>query len=329
MRAGASSWDVLIIGCGLMGTAMTRRLANTGHRVMVWNRSVEKARALEGTNVEACCGSNAEEAVMKSSNAFVVMFLHDMDATRSMVHELGSHLKGRAVMNMASGNSDEGRDIEALALKHGVSLFVDGCYSGAPARLEKGEVGGVVRCSFVCSLVFKKKKKKKGALMVSTRSGDRRDVAQFESMFEKLSAVWKYAGPTGASRALDYAVVDHFLANYVSFLSGLSLMEAEGVDVEQYFDLLRLRLQGVPDQLRNILASMNDRHASGDYASNPVVKLETYSNFLNGRLPYMKQKGLNTVVPSFYANLVDGADDGSKDFTVLQERLRFPTQKKD
>lgn len=191
--------------------------------------------------------------------------------------------------------------MESLALQSGVSLFIDACYSGAPARLEAGQ----------------------GALMVSTRSGQRADVAMYENMFQWLSASWKYCGKTGSSRALDYAVVDHFLANYVCFLSGLSLMEAEGVDIEQYFDLLKLRLQGVPDQLRNILASMNERHATGDYATNPVVKLETYSNFLNGRLPYMNKRGLDTKIPSFYAELVDAPQAGSSDFTLLQERFRF------
>ncbi len=52
-----------------------------------------------------------------------------------------------------------------------------------------------------------------------------------------LSANWKYAGRTGASRALDYAVVDHFFINYLAFLSGLALIEQEGGSAEQYLEV--------------------------------------------------------------------------------------------
>ena len=40
--------DIGFIGLGGMGSAMARNLVKAGHRVRVWNRSPEVARAIEG-----------------------------------------------------------------------------------------------------------------------------------------------------------------------------------------------------------------------------------------------------------------------------------------
>jgi len=41
-------------GTGLLGTGFVRHLVELGHEVCVWNRSVEKARALEADGAKAC-----------------------------------------------------------------------------------------------------------------------------------------------------------------------------------------------------------------------------------------------------------------------------------
>ena len=45
--------DVAMIGLGRMGANMARRLLRGGHRVVVWNRTFEKAQELEGDGAEA------------------------------------------------------------------------------------------------------------------------------------------------------------------------------------------------------------------------------------------------------------------------------------
>jgi len=44
---------IAFFGAGLMGTGFVRRLRATGHEVNVWNRSAEKARALEADGAHA------------------------------------------------------------------------------------------------------------------------------------------------------------------------------------------------------------------------------------------------------------------------------------
>ena len=45
--------NIAFLGTGLMGSGFVRRLGAQGHTVQAWNRSPEKARALEGERVRA------------------------------------------------------------------------------------------------------------------------------------------------------------------------------------------------------------------------------------------------------------------------------------
>lgn len=305
---------VLVLGCGLMGSAMARRLFDVGYSVHVWNRSYQKALDLSSSSrLEDRCivaFSDLHDAFKSlDDSGLVVLFLHDMDSVKKVLSSVpASCLAGKRLLNLVSGNSDQGREMQDMALQLGVSLFIDACYLGPPHRLQQGQ----------------------GILMVSTKSGLSDDVTPlFAPMFEKLSSLWKYAGPTGASRALDYALVDIFLANFVSFASGLSLMDAENVEMDHFFELLGHRLSSVADQLKWLMSGpMKERHESGDYITNPMAKLETYGAFLKGRIPYMQSRGLDTTVPQFYASLVDATSQtGQEDFTLLQEKIRYPKEK--
>jgi 3-hydroxyisobutyrate dehydrogenase len=52
---------IAFLGTGLMGTGFVRRMLSQGHEVSVWNRSADKARALEAHGARAC--ASAAEAV--------------------------------------------------------------------------------------------------------------------------------------------------------------------------------------------------------------------------------------------------------------------------
>jgi 3-hydroxyisobutyrate dehydrogenase len=52
---------IAFLGTGLMGTGFVRRMLSQGHHVTVWNRSADKAQALEAHGARAC--ASAAEAV--------------------------------------------------------------------------------------------------------------------------------------------------------------------------------------------------------------------------------------------------------------------------
>lgn len=298
--------SIALLGCGLMGCAFARRLvACQVGPLLVWNRDASKARALADELGPAAVRVADSAEAAASGAALVVLFVASCPATGDLLAAIGpAALRGRDVLNMASGNPDQGRAVERLALEElGVGLFIDACYSGAPSKLQTGT----------------------GALMVSTRSGDPADVGAYVQLFAHLSAAWKYAGKTGASRALDYAVVDLFFANYVAFLSNLALMEREGANVEHFFELAQQRLSAMPATLHALHASGGERRVSGDYASARVVSLDTCAAFFRDRLPYMQQLGLDTAVPAFYASTFERAGAPQDDITRLGELLAPPS----
>jgi choline dehydrogenase-like flavoprotein len=47
------TYDVAVIGCGLMGSALARTFARNGLSVAVWNRTPERAEALAGKGISA------------------------------------------------------------------------------------------------------------------------------------------------------------------------------------------------------------------------------------------------------------------------------------
>jgi 3-hydroxyisobutyrate dehydrogenase-like beta-hydroxyacid dehydrogenase len=76
VKAGATeaSMKIAFIGLGRMGSGMARNLIRAGHELTVFNRSVEKARAIEGARVaespgEACRDADAAISMLADDSA--------------------------------------------------------------------------------------------------------------------------------------------------------------------------------------------------------------------------------------------------------------------
>src|SRR5437660_615732 len=70
---------VTVLGTGIMGAPMARNIAAAGHDVRAWNRTIEKAQAIEG--VEAV--DDPAEAVRGAE--VVVTMVSDGDAVRAIL----------------------------------------------------------------------------------------------------------------------------------------------------------------------------------------------------------------------------------------------------
>jgi 3-hydroxyisobutyrate dehydrogenase len=61
-----------VLGTGIMGAAMARSLAREGHQVTVWNRTPERASAVEGDGVTACGAIG--DALLDAQVVFTMLF---------------------------------------------------------------------------------------------------------------------------------------------------------------------------------------------------------------------------------------------------------------
>ncbi|ATE54585.1 NAD(P)-binding domain-containing protein [Actinosynnema pretiosum] len=88
--------DVLVVGCGLMGSALVRAFAGAGRSVVAWNRTPERALALAGERVAAArdvAGAVAPLVVACTSTCQAA--LEALEAVRDW--------RGRTLVTLSSG----------------------------------------------------------------------------------------------------------------------------------------------------------------------------------------------------------------------------------
>jgi 3-hydroxyisobutyrate dehydrogenase-like beta-hydroxyacid dehydrogenase len=109
MKSDIPTPTVAVLGIGLMGDPMARRLCAAGLRVQVWNRSAAKAQALEALGAIAC--ANPADAVRGAN--IVITMLQDGPAVEDVLFNQGATQglqPGTLVVDMSSIQPRQARD---------------------------------------------------------------------------------------------------------------------------------------------------------------------------------------------------------------------------
>ena len=114
-----------------MGAPMARNLAEAGHEVRLWNRTRDKADAVEGVTV---AGSVAEAA--ESADAVITM-LADGDAVQSVADDIAGD--GVLWLQMSTVGLEATKTLSKLAADRGAT-FVDAPVLGTKQPAEQGEL---------------------------------------------------------------------------------------------------------------------------------------------------------------------------------------------
>lgn len=130
---------IALLGCGLMGQPMARRLLAAGHTLVAWNRTRAKADALlsDGASV----ADSPIEAVSEAD--FVIAMLQDGDAVREVLFESGDASAARGMrpgtlfIDMGSILPEQARD-HATRLKAMGVTALDAPVSGGTLGAEAG-----------------------------------------------------------------------------------------------------------------------------------------------------------------------------------------------
>jgi len=163
---------IAVLGIGLMGYPMGRRLCEAGHALHVWNRTLEKARRLEsvGATVHATPAAAVQGAdlviTMLDHGAVVAQVLFEQGVANAMQ-------PGSLLMDMSSIKPIEARDHAARLSELHVD-YLDAPVSGGTIGAEQGTL----------------------AIMVGGKA------AQFERALPVLGALGRatHVGPTGAGQ---------------------------------------------------------------------------------------------------------------------------------
>ncbi|MEP6959499.1 MAG: NAD(P)-dependent oxidoreductase [Nitrospirota bacterium] len=202
---------IALLGTGLLGRAIAKRLQSVGHTVTVYNRTATKALPLQACGITVA--TRPEQAIAQAD--CVVLMLADAAAIRAVLLTPASLavLRGKTVIQMGTIAQEE-----SLALQAEVEQ-VGGSYCEAPVlgSLAEAEAGTLL-------------------VMVGGTEGQ---FVQWGPLFRSLSREPRLIGPAGKAASLKLALNQLIAVEISAFALSLGLVQRAGVPVDTFMAILR------------------------------------------------------------------------------------------
>lgn len=266
--------DVSLLGTGLLGSPIARRLLETGATVTVWNRTREKVAPL-GAAGAAVAGS-AAEAVGASPAA--LLLLTDAASIREVLLTRGTlaALAGRVVVQCGTIDPAESRALAADVRAAG-GVWVEAPVLGSLPQAAAGTL----------------------AIMAG---GEGEDVARVTPLLSRIGTVL-HVGPVGSAASLKLALNQLIASMTAAFATSLAFARAEGIDVELFMSVLRPSALYAPTFDKKL-----GKMLSGDYR-NPNFPLEHMLKDVDLFVRAAERDGVGTAIPRAAAEVVRRALD--------------------
>lgn len=196
-----------IIGLGLMGHALARRLAETGHAVAGYDIVAEKVAAVATLGVQAC-GSAAE--VARASDIVLVSVTTTAAVEEAVLGKNGiasaNQLDGKVLVDHSTTEIEATKRVAASLSAATGMAFVDAPVSGGPAAAQSGAL----------------------AIMAG---GEAAAISRVRPVLEQLGSL-THLGPVGAGQVTKLVNQTLVLTSYCVIAEALRLAEAYGVDAK-------------------------------------------------------------------------------------------------
>jgi len=264
--------DVALLGTGLMGQPMARRLATAGHSVTAYNRTESKARVLLEAGVRVA--QRPAQALRAATHA--ILTLSDARAIREVVlePEAKAALAGRTVIQMGTIAPSESRRLRDDLVEAGAEYFEAPVLGSIPEARE-------------------------GRLIVMVGATQQ----QFEAHRELLRCFGPNPariGQVGQAAALKLAFNQLIASLSAGFAYSLALVRSAGVDVEGFMALLRASALYAPTFDKKL-----SRTLDGDFA-NPNFPLKHLLKDVRLALAEGRERGLGTDALAGITKLLEG-----------------------
>lgn len=292
MKKTMSKPRVAILGLGLMGTGMAKRLLSESFPVVVYNRGREKAEALAADG--ATVAGSPREAAAKVR--VVISMVADDAASRAVWLGENGALAGAAsgtlLIESSTLTSAWVRELAAAASRQNCE-FLDAPVTGTKPHAASGQL-----------------------LFLVGGSAEALEAAR--PVLAALGRDIVHLGPTGSGTAMK--LVNNFLCGVqaASFAEAMALVEASGLDAEQAAKILGNGAPGSP-----LIKTIWTRSAKGDFT--PNFALRSMVKDLKYSREEAKQRGLTlkTAVPAIEV-FEDAVKQGygDQDFAAVIEAQR-------
>jgi len=283
---------VAILGLGLMGTGMAKRLLSEGFPVTVYNRSRDKADALAASG--ATVAASPREAAAQAQ--VVIGMLADDTASRAVwLGESGALVgaaAGTVLIESSTLSTGWVRELAAAASRQKCE-FLDAPVTGTKPHAASGELLFLV-------------------------GGSAEALEAAKPVLAAMSRDVVHLGPTGSGATMK--LVNNFLCGVqaASFAEGMALVEASGLDRAQAAKILGNGAPGSP-----LIKAVWARVAGGDLTPNFVLRLMVKD--LKYSMEEAKRHGLALKTAAPAVEVFDGAVKngyGDQDFAAVIEAQR-------
>jgi 3-hydroxyisobutyrate dehydrogenase len=201
-----------IIGTGFLGKAVAKRLLDTGHKVIVYNRTRNKTESLK--NLGAIVADTPKDLAQNCD--LVITIVKDSDAVESVSFDKNGIMDGKheglTVADMSTVNPISSKKIAKKFLENGISM-IDTPVMGGPNLAEKGEL----------------------VVMV----GGKKDVYEkYKPVFDHIGNKTFYLGENGSGHAMKLAMNLQISMLALALSEGITLTKRSGLDPKLFLDIL-------------------------------------------------------------------------------------------
>jgi 3-hydroxyisobutyrate dehydrogenase len=198
-----------LLGLGLMGSAMARRLLDQGFPVVVWDRSPEKVQTLESAGAEPA--EHAQDVVREVD--LVITMLPTAEVVLEVVEPLLEDWPQPTLwVQMSSVGANEADQLTWTAKSHGVTL-IDAPVSGSTRPAREGQL-----------------------TVLASGPGSARAVVG--PVFDALASRVLWLGEAGMGSRLKLAANHWMIAKVAVLAESMRLCEAMGLDQRHFVALL-------------------------------------------------------------------------------------------
>jgi 3-hydroxyisobutyrate dehydrogenase-like beta-hydroxyacid dehydrogenase len=254
---GTNQFDVAVIGCGNMGSAIARTALAKQQSVAIWNRNPE--RAIRLVDAGATVVTDVSQ-VFEKADLIIVCVSTSYDV-RALLAQIDPARVAGTILNLTSGLPDEANEFGAWAAEHDVP-FLDGAILCFPEQIGSAEAHILVA----------------GPEQLWTAHSD---------IVQTLAGGSLHVGTVhGAANVMDAGLVGAFyMSSMVAFIEATRYMSNAGVSTDALRSLLPYTLNQFSEEIQDILNRVDTGTFATERATLTVYQ-EAGQSFLDTMAPH-------------------------------------------
>lgn len=279
------SMHIGIAGTGKMGTAIGQRLLATGHRLTVWNRTPERARALN--DLGAALSDSPRDLASKVDA--VITMLTDGPALDQVYFGADGLSSGpvaqHLMIDMSTVSAAKQQEIGTRVAAAGAT-YVECPVGGSVGPAQEGKLLGFA-------------------------GGSAEDLARARPILEHLCRRVEHVGPLGAGATMKLAINLPLMVYWQTLGEALSLIQSLNLDPERVIDILS-DTSGAPSMLK-VRGPMIAKALVGDPTPKVTVNVSTMRKDLRAMLDQARLSQYKLPLTALALECFDRAAEGGLD----------------